>query len=433
MSEDYVNKDEVVAIFRRLKTSPDNKVCFDCNAKNPTWASVTYGIFICLNCAALHRSMGVHVSFVRSTDLDKWRPHEIKSMELGGNAKAKTFFRDHGVEGLDKIESKYQTTAAQQYKGKIKDLISDAPKKKTNVWHNTGATGKVEDTKTSTAPATSSPSNGNKAKGKANINFDNFDDEEEEKEEEAPVKRPPPKATTPPPQFTTDTSNNTPDYARKPVTTAKPSVGGKLGAKKVAASSSFFADFDLDSDEEKDTGKSGKGGDDDENITREELSNRFSKFSYDDTPKSKSQSQNSNNSPSLNNSYGGGGSRGGRGNTTQPAKRDDTPDYARTKYANAKSISSDQYFGLDKQGENNYEKEQRLSRFQGASSISSADYYERDESVSVSDMSASDVARKIAYTAKTDLNQLAGAVFEGGKKLSSMANNMLSDLQDRYS
>ncbi|KAI5185655.1 hypothetical protein NEHOM01_0981 [Nematocida homosporus] len=97
-----------------VESSPENKRCVDCNMARPQWASITYGIFVCLNCAGVHRSFGVKVSVVKSVGMDLWKPEEVSAMDLGGNKRFLSYLAQYNLEQIPKQEL-YHHTRIQEY------------------------------------------------------------------------------------------------------------------------------------------------------------------------------------------------------------------------------------------------------------------------------------------------------------------------------
>ncbi|XP_022146534.1 ADP-ribosylation factor GTPase-activating protein AGD12-like [Momordica charantia] len=89
--------------LRDLLLQRDNRVCADCCASDPKWASANIGVFICLKCCGVHRSLGSHISKVLSVTLDEWSEDEIDAMvEVGGNSSANSIYEAFIPEGYTK-------------------------------------------------------------------------------------------------------------------------------------------------------------------------------------------------------------------------------------------------------------------------------------------------------------------------------------------
>jgi Putative GTPase activating protein for Arf/PH domain len=71
-----------------LESDASSRLCADCGERDPRWASTNLGIYVCIECSGIHRSLGVHLSRVRSVDLDKWERSAVDFMRSMGNAKA---------------------------------------------------------------------------------------------------------------------------------------------------------------------------------------------------------------------------------------------------------------------------------------------------------------------------------------------------------
>ncbi|XP_029688014.1 arf-GAP with Rho-GAP domain, ANK repeat and PH domain-containing protein 3-like isoform X3 [Takifugu rubripes] len=81
-------------VAEKIWSNRSNRMCADCKAVNPDWASINLCVVICKNCAGQHRGLGTMVSKVQSLKLDTsvWSNEIVQLFIMLGNDRANEFW-----------------------------------------------------------------------------------------------------------------------------------------------------------------------------------------------------------------------------------------------------------------------------------------------------------------------------------------------------
>ena len=108
------------ALMKKYLSRPENHLCADCKRPSPTWASLNIGVFVCIKCSGCHREIGVHITKIKSVELDLWPSKSLTDFAKINNEIANAYWeydlrnfdfqkiRDNEIRLIDFIRDKYE-------------------------------------------------------------------------------------------------------------------------------------------------------------------------------------------------------------------------------------------------------------------------------------------------------------------------------------
>ena len=82
----------MIGALRTLLKASGNTECADCTSKCPSWGVLPHGVFVCIDCAQLHRHIGKHISQTKNFSTYMWYPDEVDLMHDVGNTRANAVY-----------------------------------------------------------------------------------------------------------------------------------------------------------------------------------------------------------------------------------------------------------------------------------------------------------------------------------------------------
>ena len=106
--------------MKKYLSRPENQLCADCKRPSPTWASLNIGVFVCIKCSGCHREIGVHITKIKSVELDLWPSKSLTDFAKINNEIANAYWeydlrnfdfqniRDNEIRLIEFIRDKYE-------------------------------------------------------------------------------------------------------------------------------------------------------------------------------------------------------------------------------------------------------------------------------------------------------------------------------------
>ena len=92
-----------------------NNKCLECEKSEVDWVSFPSTVFLCLNCCRRHKEFKIKPT-LKSLSVSEFTQHEIKKMNLGGNARFLTLMNEYKISIKEpNIEHKYLTVISLYY------------------------------------------------------------------------------------------------------------------------------------------------------------------------------------------------------------------------------------------------------------------------------------------------------------------------------